>query len=112
MTVNLDQLRALGHGGLRRVARGQIVSVDGVLRHHSDVLPPDVITALKALWEHGFITTTAPTDEHPRWPVAELTLSGVHLLDQWNKQGGRDEAAAAAGGAGVDVEPVSPGATA
>jgi hypothetical protein len=90
MTMDLDQLRTLGHSGLRRVARGQIVSVDGVLRHHSDVLPPDVLSTLKVLQEHGFVILTAPADERPQWPVAELTLSGMQLLDQWNKHAARD----------------------
>jgi hypothetical protein len=112
MTVDLDQLRALGHGGLRRIARGQIVAVDGVLRHHSDVLPPDVITTLNMLRQQGFITLAAPTDEHPQWPVAELTLSGVHLLDQWNKHTGRDGATPTTGGAPATPGPVSFGRTA
>ncbi|HEY0803486.1 MAG TPA: hypothetical protein VGD84_00405 [Pseudonocardiaceae bacterium] len=111
MTVDLDQLRTLGHGGLRRVAHGQIVAVGGVLRHHSDVLPPDVITTLKVLQEHGFVTLAVPTEERPQWPVAELTLSGVHLLDQWNKHAARDGSVPATGGATAGTEPAASGRT-
>lgn len=86
MTSDLDHLRTLGHSALRRVGRGQIVAENGVLRHHSDVLPPDVITTLQEMHHHGLITLTTAHPDHPAWLVAELTVSGIQLLDWWNKQ--------------------------
>jgi hypothetical protein len=86
MMSDLDHLRTLGHSALRRVARGQIVAENGVLRHHSDVLPPDVITTLQEIHHDGLITLTLAHPDHSAWPVAELTVSGIQLLDRWNKQ--------------------------
>jgi hypothetical protein len=85
MTADLDNLRASGRNALRRVAHGQIVSDNGVLRHHSDVLPPDVITTLDVLHRHGFITLKPGTTETDR-PTAQLTMLGTQLLDLWNRQ--------------------------
>lgn len=84
MTFSVDQLMPLGHNALRRVAQGHIVSDNGTLRHHSDVLPPDVITTVKVLLDHGFITLSAPVNEGSQ-RVAELTLVGMQLLGRWNK---------------------------
>jgi len=86
MTSDLDHLRTLGHSALRRVAQGQIVAENGVLRHHSDVLPPDVITTLQEMHHHGLITMTLAHPDYPAWPVAELTVIGIQLLDRWNEQ--------------------------
>jgi hypothetical protein len=86
MTLDLDALRTLGRGALRRVTQGQIVSENGTLHHHSDALPPAVTTTLQVLARHGFITLKRPQPEHPDWPLAELTIAGMHLLDRWNKQ--------------------------
>jgi hypothetical protein len=43
-----------------------------------------VITTVKVLMDHGFITLSAPADEGSR-RVAELPLVGMQLLDRWNK---------------------------
>lgn len=89
MTANLDALRASGRAALRRVAHGQIVSDNGVLRHHSDVLPPDLITTLEVLHRHGFIALVPGSAETDR-PTAQLTMTGTQLLDLWNRQAAGD----------------------
>jgi hypothetical protein len=85
MTLDLDGLRAMGHNALCRVALGQIVSNNRTLRHADDVLPASVISALNMLHRQGFIGLAHPTAP-ARWPVAELTLTGMELLDRWNRQ--------------------------
>jgi hypothetical protein len=89
MTLDLDSLQAMGRNALRRVALGQITSDNGTLGHHSDVLLPDVITALQVLHRHGFIALTPHSARSDR-PTAELTLSGIQLLDWWNRQPATD----------------------
>jgi hypothetical protein len=84
MTADLDALRASGRNALRRAAHGQVVSDNGVLRHHSDVLPPDVITTLNVLHRHGFITLAPGSTETDR-PTAQLTMTGTQMLDLWNR---------------------------
>lgn len=85
MTLDLDQLQTVGRNALHRVSQGQIVSDNGTLRHPDDVLSPEVITALHVLHRHGFIAL-AHLSAPARWPVAELTLRGMQLLDWWNRQ--------------------------
>jgi hypothetical protein len=85
VSADLDGLRASGRNALRRVAHGQIVSDNGVLRHRSDVLPPDVITTLEVLHRHGFIALVPGATESDR-PSAQLTMTGTQLLDLWNRQ--------------------------
>ncbi len=69
---------ALVRGVLQRIARGQIVAVDGVLRHRSDVLPPQALALLQALHRHGYLTLS-PDSVGP--PVAVLSVAGTQLLD-------------------------------
>jgi hypothetical protein len=65
---------------LQRVVRGEIVAVDGVLRHHSDVLPPPALSLLDALHRHGYLCVP------PGEPVAVLNVSGTQLQDWSNRQ--------------------------
>lgn len=58
--------------------RGQIVTVDGALRHRSDVLPPHALSLLQALHRHGYLTVQ-PDSVGP--PVAVLSVAGTQLLD-------------------------------
>ncbi|MGI8307175.1 hypothetical protein [Saccharopolyspora hattusasensis] len=81
--MSLDLNPTLARIVLRRVAREQIVSKDGLLRHRSDVLPPDVLALLQALHRHGYITLAACSGGPP---VAMLSVSGMQLLDWWNQQ--------------------------
>lgn len=76
---------ALVRGVLQRVARGQIVSVDGVLRHRSDVLPPQALSLLQALHRHGHLTLPPDTIGPP---VAALSIAGMQLLDWSVRQPG------------------------
>ncbi|UJW32464.1 hypothetical protein L3Q67_01355 [Saccharothrix sp. AJ9571] len=71
---------ALVRSLLQRIARGQIVSVDGVLRHHSDVLPPQALSLLDALHRQDYLCV------RPGQPVAVLSVSGIQLLDWSNRQ--------------------------
>lgn len=72
--------RAPVRGVLQRVARGQIVSVDGVLRHHSEVLSPQAMSLLDALHRHDYLSVP------PGRSAAELSVSGMQLLDRSNRQ--------------------------
>ena len=78
--MNASPTPALVRGVLRRVARRQIVSVDGVLRHHSDVLPPQALSLLDALHRHDYLRV------RPGQSVAELSVGGMQLLDWSNRQ--------------------------
>ncbi|MCE7011766.1 hypothetical protein LWC34_54480 [Kibdelosporangium philippinense] len=69
---------ALVRGVLQRVARGQIVSVDGMLRHRSDALLPQALSLRQALHRHDY-PTLPPGSIGP--PVAGLSVSGMQLLD-------------------------------
>lgn len=74
---------AVVRGVLAWVARGQIVSVDGVLRHRSDVLPAQALSLLQTLHGRGYLTVP-PGSFGP--PVAVLTVRGTQLLDWSNRQ--------------------------
>lgn len=78
--MNASPNPALVRSVLQRVARRQIISVDGVLRHHSDVLPPQALSLLDALHRHDYLRVP------PGKPVAELSVSGMQLLDWSNRQ--------------------------
>lgn len=83
---------ALTRCALQRLARGQIVSENGMLRHRSDVLPPDMLSMLQALHWHGYVTLIA-SPAGP--PAAALTVSGTQLLDWWDRQASTPHAASA-----------------
>lgn len=78
--MNASLNPALVRGVLQRVARGQIVSVVGVLRHHSDVLPLQALSLLDALHRHDYLSVP------PGQPVAVLSMSGMQLLDWSGRQ--------------------------
>ena len=109
MTADLDNLRTSGRNALRRVAHGQIVADNGVLRH-SHVRPPDVITTLDVLHRHGFITL-APGSTGTDRPAAQLTMIGAQLLDLCNRQPAGDAPtfASVSTPACVDAATVPPG---
>lgn len=73
-TLNPALVRSI----LQRIARSQIVAVDGVLRHRSDVLPPQALSLLQALHHHGYLILP-PDSIGP--PVAARSIAGMQLLD-------------------------------
>jgi hypothetical protein len=83
MNTRLDPM--LAYKALQRVARGEIVSACGLLRHHDDVLPPNALLILGSLRDGGYIKEAA--DSGGAVPMS-LTLSGTQLLDMCNRQPG------------------------
>jgi hypothetical protein len=71
--MNASLNPALVRRVLQRVVQGQIVSVDDVLRHHSDVLLPQALSPLDALRRHDYLRALCGR------PGAELSVSETRL---------------------------------
>lgn len=83
LVAHLDLDPAVARETLQHVARGQIVSENGMLRHRDRALTAEAVSVLQTLHRHRYLTLT-PASVRP--PVAALSMSGTQLLDWLNRQ--------------------------